>query len=1034
MPSVAQKLFRLAPGEGYRIGRFALLGLLLQAGLAFGTSAADALFLVKVGADKLPHIYILTPVMMLCYIPAYSALLSRWGIDRVFDATLGLLAACGVALWLLCAHFHGAEPIALCYAAKLYAALWYVGLYTLFWNFLDGYFDLVDAKRLFSFCFAGGALGSIIGGSLVDVISAHFGVGALFLAWAVCSVVAVPVVISIRRRTHKLDADDADSDDAPALAEAAAAVRQMAGSRYAIVLTALLFFTLLTATVCEYQYMGIFAEGLDEATLASFLGRLTAMVNIVNLAISLFFFNQLVARFGVRNVALLQPVAYAVVFTALLLNGDYASAAVGFFAFQGLMIAIEFNNVNLMFAGLPTAGRKQIRTLIEGLCEPLATASAGFFLLFAASSAGSDDLPLLSPEQLSMAGIALALSCLVLVLILRHDYAIAIADNLRGAWLDFTRPTAPLLARTTPADLDLAESRALAEDGPVAALALRVLHLKDADRLNRTLPVFLREASAEAHRHALPVFEAIVTQRDSSAARALVEWHRTRPPGTDIELDALLARQGLGPTGDVTQSAALRHIDTCLAAGDEPSVLQGLRALGGLHDARQAFRLRHYLRSHLPAVRSEALIALDRLADGTSRVLIPDLVSTLLVGSTADRARAIRIFERIGDTGALSSLLAGAGSFTPSERRQTEQMIARFGSRTVPTLIAVSQSPAYAATARSVALRALGRLSLPQAQMLAGPLVEQTTRKAYSVLSGAMSLAAQGDEPGQTVLRRIYRDYPLLISSVVLETLAVAGRLPNFESVLAGLDSSQSKERGYALESVEQACTRETFTLLLPLIDRRSVEAQIEFGRSRGLIANATTAQVLARALASDFPLEASAAAQASHALDPAGSAEALLAKLRSMRSPMLRKTVFTLLARRAGHTALASALTPVEHVNALLSFPSLSYALLTHLEFMGAQLRLATPPAGTVLCRRGEPLPGIWFVRAGSVRAADGTALEPGGVVGAEALHGALLAPCTYSAGERCETLFLPSAVIRRCVEIFPEFGVALLAHAPDA
>ena len=63
MPRIAEKLFLLAPGEGYRIGRFAILGLLIQAGLAFGTSAADALFLVKAGADKLPHIYILTPGM-----------------------------------------------------------------------------------------------------------------------------------------------------------------------------------------------------------------------------------------------------------------------------------------------------------------------------------------------------------------------------------------------------------------------------------------------------------------------------------------------------------------------------------------------------------------------------------------------------------------------------------------------------------------------------------------------------------------------------------------------------------------------------------------------------------------------------------------------------------------------------------------------------------------------------------------------------------------------------------------------------------
>ena len=100
----------------------------------------------------------------------------------------------------------------------------------------------------------------------------------------------------------------------------------------------------------------------------------------------------------------------------------------------------------------------------------------------------------------------------------------------------------------------------------------------------------------------------------------------------------------------------------------------------------------------------------------------------------------------------------------------------------------------------------------------------------------------------------------------------------------------------------------------------------------------------------------------------------------------------------------------------------------------MGAHLHLVTPSAGTVLCRRGEPLPGVWFVRTGAVRAAGGTTLKPGAVVGAEAVHGALLAGGTYTAAERCAAIFLPTAVIRRCIETFPEFGIALLAHAPDA
>ena len=75
---------------GRKIAQFMLIGLLLQAGLAMGMSGADSAFLAHAGADKLPRIYLLVPVIMLVYVPACSALMSRWGcLDRVFAATLG---------------------------------------------------------------------------------------------------------------------------------------------------------------------------------------------------------------------------------------------------------------------------------------------------------------------------------------------------------------------------------------------------------------------------------------------------------------------------------------------------------------------------------------------------------------------------------------------------------------------------------------------------------------------------------------------------------------------------------------------------------------------------------------------------------------------------------------------------------------------------------------------------------------------------------------------------------------------------------
>lgn len=423
---------RLDRGEGSKVLHFAGVGLLLQAGLAMGISAADSVFLTYVGATHLPHIYLLTPVMMLAYVPLFSHALRRYGMDRVFDGTLAILGLGGLGFWF--AFRQNAIPaIGLCYAAKLYAALWYIGLYNLFWSFIDGYFDLIDAKRLFSFFAAGSAVGAMLGGTLVLHLTEHVGIANLFFGWALLAAACWPLVNRTRRRWRKIETEDleASDDDAPRFwRTSAAGVRGLLRSPYALLLTAAIFLRLVAATFCDYQAMTVFSSGRDAATLATLFGHLNAAVGVFNLVLTLLVFNPLVNRLGVRNVALIQPLVYGGVFTWLLFDHGFPAAVAGFFAYYGVMAAIEFNNVNLLFAGLPAAARKEIRAFIEGLCEPSASAVAGLFLLgFGA---------LLGPRLLSLTGLGVTAAGLVVTVAVRRGYVSALAANLRRDWLDLS--------------------------------------------------------------------------------------------------------------------------------------------------------------------------------------------------------------------------------------------------------------------------------------------------------------------------------------------------------------------------------------------------------------------------------------------------------------------------------------------------------------------------------------------------------------------------------------------------------------------
>ncbi|HVW21581.1 MAG TPA: HEAT repeat domain-containing protein [Opitutaceae bacterium] len=1049
MSRTLRRFFHLEAGEGAKLLPFALLGLVLQAGLTLGTNGADSAFLVVAGAGRLPHIYLALPVIMLGYVPLYSAAMTRWGMGRVVNGTLAFLCAGGVALWWLLHGRGDAVPLPLCYAAKLWAALWYVGLYTLYWNFVDNYFNLADAKRVFSLLAAGSAVGAILGGSLAGPLAARGGVSILFLAWALAAILAWPLVRSIRRRWPELGASD-EEQAAAAEEPKTGLLRLLLHTRYALVLMLVLFFTVVAATVCEFQYLGILSNGRSEEALSALLGHLSAGVNVFNLLIGLLVFNRLVARIGVRNVALLQSSAYALVFSWLLLDGGQAAAIAGFFAYQGLMTSIDFNNANLLFAGLPAHRNQQLRTLIEGFAEPLAVAAAGGFLLLAAAG--------LSPEHISFAGVLIALLTLALVFLLRYDYLSAIGTNLRRGWLDLALPADPLLSAAAPADLERAEALAATAAPAEAALALRILWLNDPVRGGRALLAFLRRAPAGGLEAVRGLLDAAFSRPGAELPHEIQRWLAepgTRPdPDLAGELgrhhlisarqtEALLKESAPEARGaaavalwqswrSADNREALRQIERLLSSTDSAAVVGGLRALGRLGEPRYAYRLRDFLRSPEAEVRRAALAALREMADPSTRVLLPELLHALPRVQGSDRLAALEAFERIGDSAELAALLEAADHFTPSERRQVERLTVRLGAGTVPILVRVAQSRRSPIAARSIALRALGKVASPQLRLLIEPIVRQMAERSYLFLSGYLALAREGAEAnaevGHAVQLRIFREYPAVALALILESLTLAGALADYETLVVALRSGPSKDRGYAIEAIEQACSPGLFALLLPLLDGRPVEAQVDFAFGRQLIPRLGAAQVIDRTFETGAALACAAAAQSVFAAGGPGAPARLLARLSKYPHPLLAGTVATLLARHAGRGG--SEPTPVERVHAFMESPAFAGCSFAHHEFLAPRIRLVEAEPGTILASRGSRLSGAWLLRSGAVQGDAGEVLGPGSVVGAEALHAARRSTVDLLARDPIQALFLPAEAWHACLEVFPELSLSLLAR----
>jgi hypothetical protein len=85
---ILEGLLKVHAGEGRKVFFFALLGALLDAGIALGISTADSLFLVHLGADRLPVVCFLLPLIMVAFIPALRVPLGHQPLHALSIGTL----------------------------------------------------------------------------------------------------------------------------------------------------------------------------------------------------------------------------------------------------------------------------------------------------------------------------------------------------------------------------------------------------------------------------------------------------------------------------------------------------------------------------------------------------------------------------------------------------------------------------------------------------------------------------------------------------------------------------------------------------------------------------------------------------------------------------------------------------------------------------------------------------------------------------------------------------------------------------------
>lgn len=1040
-----RRLFQVLPDEGSKVLHFALLAGLLQAGVAIGMVAADSMFLANLGVEKLPLVYIMMPVVMAVYAPIYSVLQSRLGTPELLRWTLIVLTAGGLLFGFGGEQF-GNQTWYL-FAMKFYAGMWFIALYTMFWNFADDFFSILDSKRLYGLISAGSSAGAMLGGGLVTLLSGLVPASKLFLIWTTVAMASLPVYMLLRRR-HQVIASDGDGEQQVSPLELLGFIRRtFKNSGFALALAVICFAMVALASTLEYLTFGVLESGRSADELASLLGQLYAIAGAATLVINLFVFNRLVGWLGVRNVALIVPIAFLGAFVFFYLHYGFAAALVAFYAYQTLFVAIEYNNLNLLFNALPMAVKRQLRAFIEAMAEPAATATAGVLLFYFSADLGSSNL--------ALTGLLAACVALGIAAYIRNDYARALAVNLRSDFLDFANPDAAWRQHLVPTDLTLLRQIAFGGERGQQLLAVELLwRLRDPAARGALLHV-LSEADADEAERLRPAIASLIRDGDTEVLAETMLWLESeQAPRVPEVLDEFTATgafpvrrlQAWRRSDHPAHLAAIavarwngrQLVESSLAvdeirhllAGDEESKRWAIRAIGDCRHSRHAQELFGFLRPDQdPALRMEALRSLRKLANPDSDDMLPAVLPLAREARSGERALILGIAERVGDTASIGELLWAAEHFSSSESRQLEAVIAGMGLKAIPAVISMARNTAAPFHSRSIAVRALSRLAMPQLMLITQELIEAELKRAEDSVVAKRSLKAHPHGGvGQTVLVRYYRDAAAEGLEFVLELMSLTGQLPDFDLIRASLSFANARDRANAIETIQQSCARPMFERIAALIDATVSIVGLQRGESEGALL--PVASVLRRAAESTVALEASAGLIAFQEQGIAGGFEILRARLDRPQGGRIQEWLIGLLPRfteTGVHFPLQAH--PVERVAALVRADFFSDARILALDYLASHAQERSWGDGEVVYGVEEPTEELYVITHGDVEIHRG------------ALHWVANAGTTF--GERvlmgdktrrdkvvsrgASALVMQGETVSRAIEIFPAMGVSL-------
>lgn len=363
--------------QNSRLNQLLLLAITVLVQSVMAIAVANSIFVSQLGADHLPLAFI---GIGLCSMPAYVAVSQI--VQRVRSTELFRWAA--LLLLLLLLGLRLALPLdrAVVYYGLLIVSFfqWDICNNILYPGLLMDYFTTLEYKQYTPYIGIAQAVGTLIGGSLVGLLSQYLDTQDLLLCLPVVLAIAIIQLTYLERTQRPLSTAPSSGETVGPL-ESLRSFPDLA-QRYPLVifLAASSFLLVIIYLSSEFLWFSIYGQQFDEQALTGFLGLMRVVVSITQMAVLYGFTRPMLRWLGVARMNVVFPLTTLGAFIGLGFNG-HLPAAIGLqLNGDALYKAINLPVHQLNYSAIPREFLGRIRALSDGLIYAIGLTLAGLFL------------------------------------------------------------------------------------------------------------------------------------------------------------------------------------------------------------------------------------------------------------------------------------------------------------------------------------------------------------------------------------------------------------------------------------------------------------------------------------------------------------------------------------------------------------------------------------------------------------------------------------------------------------------------------